>query len=152
MALEHLRLEDYSDRELLLIVDDVCRDGGEGWADSRDVAERLGMGGEHPHRMVASRLAWLRRYGAVMQEPDEEHAKRRDADGKRPTTRRWGLTSAGQALAQGELRKGVANALDKVADDQVLVLTRWLARRPSGDVARQLTRREWQRETLLRQR
>jgi hypothetical protein len=149
MALEHLRLEDYSDRELLLVLVDVADSAG--WADPRDVADRLGMGGDHPHRMVASRLAWLKRYGAVMMEPDDEHAQRpRDSDGKRPTARRWGLTTIGNALAQGTMRKATETALERVGDDQMLVLTRWLARRPSNAVVANLARREWQRETLLR--
>lgn len=152
MAREHLRLEDLSDREVLLIVADACGSNGD-FADSLDIAARLDVGGEHPRRTVAVRLSWLARWGAV----EREHARDPDTgqlryhrDGKVMHTQRWRLTASGWAVASGEMRKGLTNQLDRVDDGQMLVLTRWLARRNASATARKLSEREWRREMMLR--
>jgi len=147
---EHLRLEDLSDREILLMIADVA--DGDGFADSLAIATRLDIGGAHPRRTVAVRLSWLARWGAVQREHerDEKGNIRYTRDGKVRHTQRWGLTPIGWQVASGELRKGLENALERVDDGQMLVLTRWLARRNAGATARKLAEREWRRETLLR--
>jgi hypothetical protein len=149
MPLDRLRLEDMSDRVVLLVLDDVAE--GDGWADSLDVARTLGL----PERRFAStRLSWLQRFGAVEREHERDQSGnlRWHKSGKPMFTQRWRLTDDGRAIAHGALRKGVQTALDRVDDAQLLVLTRWLVQRPAGQVARTLTRREWQREMLLQKR
>lgn len=150
MAREHLRLEDLSDRELLLVIADIAGDGG--YADGLDIAARLDIGGEYPRRTVACRLSWLVRWGALQREYERDEAGniRYRRDGKVVYTQRWGLTPMGWAVASGELRKGLETQLERVDDAQMVVLTRWVARRSSSFTARKLAEREWRREGMLR--
>lgn len=148
MALEHLRLEDFSDREFLLIVADIT-EAHDGWADSQEIADRLDL---TKRRFASSRLSWLARWGAVEREHarDEGGNLRWHRDGKPMHTQRWRLTTTGWAIASGSLRKGTETALEKLGDDQMLLLTRWVARRQMGATAAKLVQREWQREAMLR--
>src|SRR3954462_14187160 len=99
MAIDSVRIEDYSDREFLLIVADVAEDE-DGWADSEQVAVRMDLS---TRRLASSRLSGLRRYGAVEREPvrDEHGNIRYHRNGKPMHTQRWRLTAAGEALAFG---------------------------------------------------
>jgi hypothetical protein len=146
--MKSLTLLDFSDRELLLIVYDV-RDP-EGWSSARDVA-RINLDHPEPHRPVASRLSWMRRYGAVEREfmRDEHGNPMRTPNGKLRFTQRWRLTDRGMALAQGKLSDTDRQALDRFTDDQLLVVTRWLTerQRESDLVAGALVRREWKHGT-----
>jgi hypothetical protein len=148
VALDSLRLEDLSDREFLLIVTDVA-DEHDGWADSQEVANRLGLS---KRRLASSRLSWLARWGAVEREHQRDEAGniRYHRNGKPMHTQRWRLTTVGWALASGQMRKGLESQLARTDDAQMVVLTRWLARRQMGATAQKLTEREWQREALLR--
>jgi hypothetical protein len=139
---DSLRIEEYSDREFLLIVVDAY--DADGWADSEHVAERLDL---KDRRIASSRLSWLRRYGAVEREhvADADGNIRYHRNGKAMTTQRWRLTPLGEALAHGKLRKGDQSALAKIGDGQMLLVTRWLTERSQadgGDIGR-LVQREW---------
>lgn len=149
MARDSLRLEDLSDREFLLIVNDVIRDVGEGWADSQEIADRLDLA---TRRLASARLSWLARWGAVEREHrrDEHGAIRYHRNGKPMVTQRWRLTTVGEQLATGRMRKGTQTVLDRADDGQMLAITRWLAQRPGGATTQKLMAREWQREQLLR--
>jgi hypothetical protein len=109
MSLDRLRIEDFSDREFLLIVADVAAEE-DGWADSEQVAQRMDLS---TRRLASSRLSWLRRYGAVEREHvrDEAGNIRYHRNGKPMHTQRWRLTTAGQAVAFGKLRKADETAL-----------------------------------------
>jgi hypothetical protein len=125
-----LTLLDLSDRELLLIVRDVG-DGPQGWASSVDVADRLRVDGEAPHRSVAVRLSWLKRYGAVERELErDEHGNiKTTRSGKSVTTQRWRLTDVGLAMATGKLKATQERTFDGLDDGQMLIATRWLTSR-----------------------
>lgn len=142
MPIDSLRIEDFSDREFLLIVADVASEE-DGWADSEQVAQRMDL---KTRRLASSRLAWLRRYGAVEREHvrDEHGNIRYHRNGKPMHTQRWRLTAAGQALAYGRLRKGDETALNRLGDEQMLLVTRWLSERTAGDgTVGKLVAREW---------
>jgi hypothetical protein len=142
MPIDHLRIEDYSDREFLLIVADVAADE-DGWADSDQIAQRMDLSSR---RLASSRLSWLRRYGAVEREHvrDEHGQIRYHRNGKAMTTQRWRLTPAGEAVAFGKLRKGDEKALANLKDEQMLLVTRWLTERTVGDdTIGKLVAREW---------
>jgi hypothetical protein len=146
MALTSLRLEDYSDREVLLILQDIT--GPDGWADSLEVAERIGLQAEHPRRTAASRLSWLQRYGAVEREfaRDADGVIRLRRDGRPVYTQRWRLTDRGRTLAAGTLTSRQQESLERMAtDDRLLLITRWLTEveRSTDDVAATLMKREW---------
>jgi hypothetical protein len=138
---ESLRIEEYSDREFLLIVVDAY--DGDGWADSEHVAKLLDLKGR---KIASSRLSWLRRYGAVEREhlADETGNIRYHRNGTAMHTQRWRLTELGEAVAYGRLRKGDETALSKLGDGQMLLVTRWLSERShiNGDMAK-LVQREW---------
>jgi len=152
MAREHLRLEDLSDREVLLVVADVAGESDGGFADALDIAARLDIGGEYPRRTVAVRLSWLARWGALQREHERDEGGniRYKRDGAVKYTQRWGLTPVGWQVASGELRKGLETQLERVDDAQMVVLTRWVARRNGSFTARKLAEREWKREAMLR--
>lgn len=141
MALDSLRITDYSDREFLLVVADHLQD--DGWAESLEVAAALGF---ENRRFAAGRLAWLARYGAV----EREHARddagniRRHKDGRPMHTQRWRLTELGEQVAHGRLRKGDESALGRLGDAQLPLVTRWLSERSRGDSGMaKLVQREW---------
>jgi prolyl-tRNA synthetase len=130
--LEHLRLGDLSDREILLTLRDVADD--DGWATSLDISEQLSMGGDKPTQCVAQRLSWLRRYGAVDRE-----------DGK-GALRRWRLTEVGGRLAMGTLKANQERMLEGLDDAQVLAVTRYVAqqaRHMGNHTSSKLIEREW---------
>ena len=141
MPVEKLTIDDYSDREFLLILNDVA--DHEGWATSEDMATRLDLVNK---AIASSRLSWLKRWGAVEKEHerDEHGVLRYYADGKPRYTQRWRLTPAGQALAFGALKKGQEATLAKIGDDQLLAVTRWLSERTRAEgVSARLSQREW---------
>jgi hypothetical protein len=131
MPRSSLRLIDYSDRELLHMVEDLA--GPDGWADALDLAKALGIEGKRRAACVGSRLAWLRRYGAV--------------EGERgPVRMRWQVTEIGHVMIRGELRSRVRNVLEDLDESQVLLVMRALAGRQrsyNNDVRGHLIRREW---------
>jgi hypothetical protein len=59
-------------------------------------------------------------------------------------TQRWRLTALGQAVAYGRLRKGDETALSKLGEGQLMLVTRWLSERSTGDAGMaKLVQREW---------
>jgi DNA-binding HxlR family transcriptional regulator len=143
-ATEHLRLQEMSDREVLLILRD-CADA-DGYADVEDMGVQLGLDAKHAVRIVTSRLTWLKRWGAVEREPAESVPK---VSGEPPRRRQWRMTPAGQALALGTVRKAQQKAMDGAREEDLLGLTRLLAERQrNGNMAvANLVRREWRYRT-----
>lgn len=141
MPIESLRIEEFSDREFLLVVRDVAE--ADGWTDSEHVAQRLDLA----HRKIASsRLSWLRRYGAVEREVKRDASGniRAHRNGKVMWTQRWRLTSLGEAIALGKLRKGDTRMLESLSEGQMLMVTRWISEQTVGDTgAAKLVQREW---------
>jgi len=128
MSLEALTLLDISDREVLLVIRDVS--DGEGYAYADDVATQLDLGGEHPHRAVASRLSWLVRYGALERGEMRERTLR-DAENEGMVTKQrgWKLTPLGLSLAVGKLTKAQQDRLAKANLGELLMTTRALTAR-----------------------
>lgn len=147
--LHTLKLEDYSDRELLLVVDDLSQDHG--WVDPKDVAKRLGIKAENPVRSVISRFVWMVRYGAMEREiqTDDTGSPMVTRGGRPKYGQRWRLTSGGAMLAMGKLTSRQADALGRFQDDQMILVTRWLGerQRTADDLAQTLMRREYRYST-----
>lgn len=147
MALERLRLVDFSDRELLLILNDVT--DAEGWGTAVDMVVHMDFAPsvEHPQRYVGSRLGWLYRYGAVEREHmyDEHNNPRFTKAGKPRFSQRWRLTPIGAAVAMGRLKAAQQRTLEGLADDQLLVAMREITRlyRQAPGTAAALVKREW---------
>lgn len=148
MPLESLRLEDLSDREVLLVVRDVAE--LDGWAYAEDVGAQLGIVAEHRRRAAAVRLSWLSRFGAV----EREHLVDafgnlryiNDDRGRPKYGQRWRLTEVGEALADGKLRAAQQRSVDDADDAQLLLVARAVAERArhSGNAtSAKLIEREW---------
>lgn len=146
MPLEHLRLQELSDREVLLVMADLA--DADGYADADEMASQLGLSVKHGLRQVTSRLTWLKRWGAVERESAEQANERR-RPGEPPPRRHWRMTPTGQELATGALRKRQQEALDGARDSDLLQITRLLAQRQrSGNLTvANLVRREWRYRT-----
>ena len=142
MALEHLRIEEFSDREFLLVMADVA--DADGWTDSEHIRERLDLA---ERKIASTRLSWLARYGAVEREHEaDEHGNIRYwRNGKPRYTQRWRMTKVGYALASGQLRKAQQGWLEKFDDAQMLQVTAWLTdkARHADPTITKLVAREW---------
>jgi hypothetical protein len=136
-----LRLEDFSDRELLALVAD--HEDSEGWADSLHIAQAIWpkYGAEEPERArasVARRFSWLRRWGVM----------------EKGTTGLWRLTEDGRLLVEGRLSESQAANLADLGDDQLMSLGYAMADRyqEAGDTPAILFRRAMQFATYRRRR
>jgi len=141
VPVDRLTIDDYSDRELLLIMEDVADE--DGWASADDVADRLDLS---KRAIASSRLSWLKRFGAVEREHerDDSGSLRYHRDGKAMYTQRWRMTKSGRALAHGQLRKKDEAALGTMGDEQMLLVTRWLSQRTVDEgTTSKLVQREW---------
>jgi hypothetical protein len=105
-----LRNENLTDRELLHIVNDCT--AADGYATTREIADRLGRNGEGIHD-VASRMNWMVRYEFCTRHAD------------RPGN--YKLTAIGRALMDGRLSKGVERALEKMDAGERLLVMRAIA-------------------------
>lgn len=142
--LEHLTLYDFSDRELLLIVLELCN-ASDGYTSSADIAEQIGIKGKNPKGSVGSRMASLARVGAVLRDPEQ------------PTSHnaRWAVTPMGEALATGRLKATTERALQTMDEGALVLVMRNVADRfngtgGNGTAAGNLIRREWQSRTGLK--
>lgn len=138
--METLNLYDLSDRELLHIVDDLSRP--DGWTETADIADKLGMKKSHA---VGIRLSWMTSdrkdgLGFGLIERHKEHSFL------------WRLSREGRALKDGELSSREASALDGMDSAGLVTATQFLTRRFSrmGRSASVMMRREWQRGTVPR--
>jgi hypothetical protein len=142
MAVERLTIDDMSDREFLLILDDCADD--DGWADSQTIADVMDLA---ERRIASSRLSWLARWGAVEREYEttEDGRPRVRKSGDYFYTQRWRMTPTGRSVALGRLRAQTRQSLDKLGDDSMLELTHWLTTRfrRTNETATKLMAREW---------
>ena len=127
-----LQLLEYSDAELLHIVNDLA--DADGWVEASAVAARIGIQHENPTRCVISRFSWLCRFGVMHRDPDEL---------------RYRLTPEGQAVISAKLRASQMKMLDTLADEALMavtgmVTTRW---RGTNRANAHLVRRAWQHGT-----
>lgn len=131
-ALTSLKLLDYSDRELLLILMEQSDAAEDGYASTSDVADALGIEGEHRRNCVGVRLGYMRRIGAVERDPNSQVG-------------RWVPTPIGKMMATGQIKTGVQKQLDNLGPEAMLLLTRFVGQRQrqSPNEAGKLIEREW---------
>lgn len=132
-----LRLEDYSDRELLYALERAS--DSDGAASSADVARELGITTANPHHSVAVRFGWLRRYGVLEREEDG----------------RWALTDDGAAVVRGRLRARAERALEELGEEELWLLSQRLTSRYAAStnaVAATLVARQWRHGLAVRKR
>jgi hypothetical protein len=132
-----LKLEEFSDRELLFALEEFSDD--EGLATSQAISDGLGFepipGTRHPHQSIAVRLGWLRRYGVV----------HRDKAG-------WGLTDVGYRLMHGTLRASERRVLDNLDGDRLYAVMQEIGSHmlTTGDEAATMVHRSWRHSMAQR--
>jgi len=115
---------DLTDRELLHIINDIA---GNGEATSADIGLALGVrpdGDRSAARVVATRLAWMRRYGFLERiDPLESEG------GKRGDPSRWAITEIGRQIMSGKLSKALEQQIERAAPGSQVLLMRKLTQR-----------------------
>jgi hypothetical protein len=136
MAIHSLRLEEFSDRDILFLIAESADD--EGWVSTLALSRVLDLDHDRPTQCVGARLAWLRRYGAV---------RFREHKGES----QWQLTDIGYALMRGDLLFKEQRILESMSEGQMLALMRYTARRAmqSSETTRHLVRREFRHSTYV---
>lgn len=143
MTIERLTIEDYSDREFLLIIRDIAAESFDGWVESEQVAQRMDLSTK---RLASSRLSWLRRFGAVEREVERDSTGniRETRDGKPRYTQRWKLTPLGLSMAVGKLSKTNRTMLEGLDEGRLLMAVRLITERTQEDFGTsKLVQREW---------
>lgn len=128
-APESLTIEDFSDVELLALVNDNADQ--DGWVTSQEMALAIGLDGKTATQCVGQRFSWLRRYGAI-----EKHTEKMST---------WRLSGIGRAMVKGHLSKAEQRILENMGDDKLLSLARGVTTRyrATNATGAQLMRREW---------
>ncbi len=106
-----LRLDEFSDRELLALVRD--HEDSDGWANSLTVAEAIwpkyaAENPVHARMSVAQRFGWMRRWGVM-----ERHGKE---------TGLWRLTEHGRLVVEGRLSAGQLRTIEGIEDGRLMSL------------------------------
>lgn len=139
----NLKLESFSDREILHMLNDA--QGDEGWVDLDSLVSRVGISRNgkseeahliYVHRCLSIRLSWIKRLsGTVEKEPK-----------KATLPSRWRLTVSGQEVVKAKLSGDLSTKLESVGDFAALSALGIVARRyMRTDVSSaNLLRREWQ--------
>lgn len=136
-----LKLEDFSDPELLYALEDYA--DSDGLVSTHGLVEGLGLVAnpnlKHPVSSVAIRLAWLKRYGIV----------RRDQE-----SGRWGLTEIGQRVMHGRLSAAQKRLVEGLDGDDLLSIVQALGGRVVGASAEsaKMAEREWRYSLAQRKR
>ncbi len=135
----NLKLENFSDREMLHLLDDLA--GDQGWVEIEHLAERVGISVAgmsdkqtliHARRCVSIRLAWIKKLSGTV----ERH---RDEPGV------WRLTATGQQVVSAKMQASVGNTLAKMEEAALLLAVDAVSRRymNANANAANLLRREW---------
>jgi hypothetical protein len=129
--LTSLRLNEFSDRELLALMIDLRNERGV--VTTQQIADALDPDAENPTSCVGIRLGWMVRYHVV------EHSQNGDGPG-------WKLTDIGERFAHAGLRPALQKALDTLPPEQGLDAALLLGAmyRRVGMTEATLLRRGWQ--------
>lgn len=119
----NLKLESYSDREILHLLDDLA--DNDGWALSEHIAQRIGLVAPpgmsdtqrelHARRCVGVRLGWIRRLSNTVEQSDDRKA--------------WRLTKFGQQIVSGKIAANVKNLLEQGSEASLLLALDVVGRR-----------------------
>ncbi len=141
----NLKLENYSDRELLYLLNDLASED-DNWVETTALADRIGLSRNglddeqfrlHAQRCVSVRLGWIARLSGAVE---------KDTERKAPDPTRWRLTDVGNAVVKATISEDLSKRLlDGVTDFAALHALDMLSRRYRGANigAANLMRREW---------
>ena len=123
----HLSLYDFRDLDLMLQL--AKRGDYEGWAETNDIAEAIGMGNGGVQN-VGVRFSWMKRYG-ILEYSGEKKA--------------WRLSAGGRRVVEAHLRAAQAKALATVPEESMIeVMSHVTSRYRHGDpMMAHLLRREF---------
>jgi hypothetical protein len=116
-GLKRLRNIDYSDRELLLVINSLT--DKRGLVRAEEVATALGVesnGKRTPAGTVSVRMSWMRRYGYI------DRVEARTYGGKATDPPYWLITDVGQKLMRGTLNQSVIRAIKQGPGNQLLIM------------------------------
>ena len=136
----NLKLENYSDREVLHLMNDLADENG--WVLIEHLAERIGIRvagmsdaqlAIHARRCLGVRLGWIKRLSATVEQKGDEHGV-------------WRLTSLGQQVVKAKLNASIDNALGQMNEANLLNAIDVVSRRyiRANQNTANLLRREWQ--------
>ncbi len=135
------RLADFSDREILHMVDD--HGDNDGWVTTDQIAQAISGRPKRDDRRNARRaagirLSWLKRFGVIERKTDQ------------PLLGAWRITQVGKHFLDGRLKERTAQEVRVMPDAQLVELLRHTSDRyqaaPRSSAI--LMRREWQRGML----
>lgn len=136
----NLKLENFSDREILHIVNDHAVE--DGYANVAEMAPSLGISRDgmsereyrrHIHRCLGGRLGWIAKLtGTVERDPKRQNM-------------RWRLTERGLAIVNNTVNRQLKESLVAVDDVNALAALDLIARRyqRTSYAGANLMRREW---------
>ena len=129
-----LRNEDFTDRELLLLMMDVADADHDGVVTADDVAEALGYDEGSGYR-VSPRLSWMTRYGFLAR-----------------NGRGWVITEAGSEIAHGRLPQRMTEGLATMGVGARVLAMRALSQGyvAGNDWQAAAVRREWLHQAAKR--
>jgi hypothetical protein len=140
VATDHVRIADYSDREILAMMLDL---DGSGEVSASELSFRIfGLTPEsdldelkHGHRCVTSRLSWMRRFGLVY---------------KGEEVGMWAISHEGKALRSAKLGRAMNSAVTNSHDSAMLEMAHIVGERllRAKPVSRTAMRRELQFQIL----
>lgn len=138
-----LRNEDYTDRELLHVIDRAAV--LDGYASTDDIADVLGVSdnGNSRAARISPRLSWMKRYGFI--ESVDGSDLEREVKGKL-----WRVTDIGRQLMGGRLNKSVEGAVQRADPGTALLLMRRLTANREPDSVAAALRREYQHNSARR--
>lgn len=131
-----LRLQDYSDRELIMLVEDLLTKRGD-WPTSEDIAKAIGISSNHGIQCVSARMSALSRM-------DVFHNTAMNGQ-----LAKWEITDYARVfILSDESRKRASGIIDETDDEDLLVVLHELGKRTHkiNRAGRHLLRREFKRE------
>ena len=142
-----LRNEDYTDRELLHVIEAAALGG---YASTDDIAEALGVSdnGHSKASRISPRLSWMARYGFI--ESVDATSLDGQADRGGYHGKLWTITPVGRALMGGRLTKPVERTLQMADPGTALLLMRRLTANRAPDSVAAALRREYQHNSAKR--
>ena len=111
-----LQLLEFTDIEFLHLLLD--HGGEDGWISTEELADEIGLIGDHRNQNVGVRLGWMRRYGCVERNMQPGDPHRLD----------WRLTELGEQLIASGLRASQLRMFSDMDEGQL-----WEASRVVGD-------------------
>jgi hypothetical protein len=125
-ASSQLRIRDFSDREILAVMNDISHD----YVVVTELAHRIfGLNGnddedvqKHAARCVTARLVWMQRYGLVRRERE-----------KGDEASRWSLSEMGKVLRYTPLGRSLSAAITNTPQNSLLELTHQVTDRMQGE-------------------